>query len=504
MMSQELFSLLPLVVALCAIRLTRNLAFSLFLSALCGYGVLGVRHDFAVAVDMAGNFWQREYTAVIIFALMMGCLSALLQETGAMRVFFQTLSQAMHTRTRAQALASCFIVPGIVDEHSAGLKTSHFMRTTFAAIGVSREKLSYLCDQTSSVGPTLIGASVFFAFFASLLSTVVNHIGLDKNGLLLAFSSIAYHFYGWFSLVIMVCTALLGRDFFVMNFAERAAFSKATSRKSIVYAHNTVVYLMLFYGSVASLLGGGLLVIVTTDFKPTTNAIMAFPVGASFALFFALIFSLFNQLIKPETILAAIIDGSRSSMPLIVVMIAAWLFIDSVAALNLHRFLASTLFTGFHHALLPLVIFATSALCAMVTGAPFGVLALMVPLFLMPTFSLFDDEVFRYVAIASLMGGSIFGGQCSESSDTTVHAVMGSRCDIARHLLSKRPYVMLAAGLTLCASVMVLIKPVLLAWLFVVGIMVVALMLVIFGKLVRIPLDGARTPLPIETLGAQE
>ena len=87
--------------------------------------------------------------------------------------------------------------------------------------------------------------------------------------------------------------------------------------------------------------------------------------------------------------------------------------------------------------LVPGLIFLFGAFISFATGSSWGVWSIMMPIAI-PMAIAFDLSI-PYVA-ASVIGGGLFGDQCSPISDTTVMSSTGASCNHVVHVMTQLPY----------------------------------------------------------------
>ncbi len=251
----------------------------------------------------------------------------------------------------------------------------------------------------------------------------------------------------------VTCTLLLNRDLGFMHEAEKKAHEKTinNAEEHVRPATDTSPQILLF-GSLAALILGFSLSLAGMPDNLGAASSMAFLVGASLAIFFSVFFSLANHLIVPEQLLHSAIKGGKDAVPLLLILITAWVYADAIAALSTARFLFDGLFVAINPVLLPVLMFAIAAMTAHIMDSSFGVFALLTPI-LPIIFMMSADHTITAASIAALVGGTIFGGHICELFDTTAQAAIGARVDIAHHLRSSLPYNLFAASLAIGASI---------------------------------------------------
>mgnify|MGYP001826158772 FL=1 len=91
-------------------------------------------------------------------------------------------------------------------------------------------------------------------------------------------------------------------------------------------------------------------------------------------------------------------------------------------------------------------------LIAFSCGTSWGTYAVVFPIAMPLAWQIHDDPAFLSVCFGAVLGGSVFGDQCSPISDTTILSAMFTGCDLMDHVTTQLPLAFLAAGLGVVAS----------------------------------------------------
>ena len=84
---------------------------------------------------------------------------------------------------------------------------------------------------------------------------------------------------------------------------------------------------------------------------------------------------------------------------------------------------------------------------AFATGTSWGTYAVVFPLALPLAWALHPDPFFLRVCFGAVLGGAVFGDQCSPISDTTILSSMFTGCDLMDHVKTQLPPAIAAAAL---------------------------------------------------------
>lgn len=116
---------------------------------------------------------------------------------------------------------------------------------------------------------------------------------------------------------------------------------------------------------------------------------------------------------------------------------AAWSLGDIVDQMGTSEFLIHIVENYLTPGMVPALIFLFGALISFATGSSWGVWSIMMPI-AFPMAVAFDISI-PYV-VASVIGGGLFGDQCSPISDTTVLSSTGASCNHIVHVMTQLPY----------------------------------------------------------------
>ena len=96
-----------------------------------------------------------------------------------------------------------------------------------------------------------------------------------------------------------------------------------------------------------------------------------------------------------------------------------------------------------------------SLLCmgiAFATGTSWGTYAVVFPIALPLAWALLPDATYLQICFGAVLGGAVFGDQCSPISDTTILSSMFTGCDLMDHVRTQLPLSLAAAILGAIAS----------------------------------------------------
>ena len=96
---------------------------------------------------------------------------------------------------------------------------------------------------------------------------------------------------------------------------------------------------------------------------------------------------------------------------------------------------------------LPALLMFISMLVAFSIGSSWGTYAVMFPLALPLAFAISPEMSFILICFGALLGGAVFGDQCSPISDTTILSSLACGSDVMAHVRTQLPLALTAASI---------------------------------------------------------
>ena len=380
---------------------------------------------------------------VILVCGFMGGLIGVLIRTGSTKAFTEAMGRRV--RSAKGALAATWLL-GIflfVDDYLNSLAAGSAMRKLTDAYRVSREKLAYVVDSTAAPISVIIPFSTWGVFFAGLI--VANGIAPEGGGLDAYISAIPYMLYAWVA-VLLVPLAILGviPSLGAMKAAEhRAATTGETvppdaahieqANESIQPREDIPPRITLF---VAPML---LLVLATLYFDKD------FLIGIYVTLGGTAAYILATRMMSLHDTFDTIIDGFKTMIEPLAVLVAAFILKDVNDALGLAEYVVATMQPLLTAESLPAVVFVSMALVSFLTGSNWGVFVIVLPIVTALTNNLGADMT---LVIGATLSASTFGSHACFYSDATVLTAQASGCTPMQHALTQIPYALIGALIT--------------------------------------------------------
>ena len=441
----------PIFAILLAIK-TRQVFLSLFLGIVVGWIIishgniligieLSIQSIIAVFKD-AGN------TKVIIFCALVGALISLTQANGGVQGFVDLIQKKNIVTSRKRATVFSFFVGCIVfiESSISCLVTGTIFHPIYERFKISREKLAYICDTTSSPICILIPLNAWGAYVVSLL---------DKeklsNTVPLFLSTIPLNFYAILSVLFAGFISFSFKDFSAMKKAEKRSFEtgKTIAESGVPMISEDVASLKPKKGIQHKALNMIIPVLVMIIMMPvsliiTGNGNLTSGSGTTSVLWSVLsaitvagLISVIQKILSLREVMDYTLKGISGLVPLAILMVFAFSIGDTCRTLGTGEYVASLSRDFLNPSLIAPILFITSAFISFSTGTSWGTFAIMIPI-AVPTALNASSPL--ALSIAAVLSGSVFGDHCSPISDTTIVSSMASACDHIDHVRTQLPY----------------------------------------------------------------
>jgi Na+/H+ antiporter NhaC len=446
----------PLLAILLAIK-TRQVFLSLFLGIFSGWIIISggnVLSGLAETIQACINVFKDEgNTKVIIFSALVGALITLTQSSGGVQGFIDIIHKKNLINTKKGAsVLSFFIGCSVFIESSIScLITGAVSHPIFEKLKISREKLAYFCDTTSSPVCILIPLNAWGAYVIGLLEREQL-----ADSFTIFFRTIPLNFYAILSVLLAGFIAFTYKDFGSMKKAEKRSFEEGktiadnavpvvseevTSVKPKKGIPHRAINMILPVAVMVVMMPVSLL--ITGDGNLTAGS------GSTSVLWSVLaaistsgILSLTQKILSLREVMDYILKGIGGLIPLAILMTLAFAIGDTCRVLGTGTYVASVSSEFLDPFFLAPILFLTSCFIAFSTGTSWGTFAIMIPIAVPTALTM---GAYLPLSIAAVLGGSVFGDHCSPISDTTMVSSMASACDHIDHVRTQIPYAITAA-----------------------------------------------------------
>ena len=494
-----IWGLIPPILTITLAFITKDVIVSLFLGIIVGALIVAGGNPFVAILnltdlmaDVLSDGWN---IRIFLFCALLGGLVGMLSRTGSAHAFGLWARKKLHSPKTSLLLAWFCGLIIFIDDYFNSLAVGTVMRPIADKNKVSRAKLAWVLDSTAAPVCILVPIS---SWVITVMSIVKGSEGFDTFGITefsFFIKAVPYNIYAILTLIMVLTIILTNRDFGPMKRSQRLAeegklfnpaFGDAPGEVEIVTSGRAgkakVIDMLL---PIIILIASALIMfpvttsLATIDGEPITTlgrAAASMTLGdafnntdASMALWYAVIITvvftyvyyLCRGLFKIKEASEALINGIKSMVPALVILVMAWSIGTIIKSspedggLGLASFLSEVVVGGgFPLALVPAIVFILSALIAFATGTSWGTFAIMIPIVMPIAVGLAASKGFgdaaslnaTLICVSAVLGGAVFGDHASPISDTTILSSTGAGCPHLEHVATQLPYAMTVAA----------------------------------------------------------
>lgn len=477
-MESTIFSILPPIIAIVMVLLTRRVLLSLGTGIVAGALILTSFAPVAAFKELynsfAITFWDDGFNAynvyIILFLFLLGIITAFVSLSGGSVAFAEWASKRIKTRRGAKVLTVVLGMIIFIDDYFNALAVGQVARPITDRYRVSRAKLAYFIDSTAAPVCVIAPVSSWGAAIIGILATILAEQTYVKLSALEAFVwMIPMNFYALVTLAIVFFIAFKDVDFGLMKKHEDLAINKGElydPKKSIpggmkeefpVHQHGHVKDLML---PILLLVVGTLGAMIWTGFQnagQVMNIWLIFEntdvpasllagglLGALTSLILYLMQMKKNETATPTWIAKGIAAGIKSMAPAVFILIFAWSLSYLIGALETGAYLSRIVTdNNVPTQVLPVLLFVIAGFMAFATGTSWGSFGILLPI--AGNIMAQAAPELLLPALAAVLAGAVFGDHCSPISDTTILSSTGAGSNHMDHVLTQLPYAITAA-----------------------------------------------------------
>lgn len=455
-MNYGLLSLLPPIVAVVLAIKSKNVILSLFSGGLVGTLIFAGGNPFVAVKSIIGDYLFVQLTdsynaGVIVLVIFIGGFIKLMEKSGGAQAFSKSVYRFVNTKLKAQLAAWAGGVLIFFSDLGTPLLVGPVFRPLFDKLKISREKLAWILDSTSSPVAILVPFIGWGVYIMGLIQAEFDNLNVAQSDYTTFVQAIPFQFYAILAIVMIPMVAFTKKDFSLMKKAEiqaatrkysfdddlkqedgadKGKYSIANARPIMVILPIVVVFATLFITLAPQ--GFPFKKIDGNEFRVALT--MGYFFGAVTLMALIMIFKVkaFKDTFK------LYVDGMKGMTDVAVTLILAWSLGTMISELGTAEFIVNGMKSiEFSPALVPAALFLFGAFVSFSTGSSWGTFAIMMPLAI-PMASAFD--ISYPIAVAAVLSGGLFGDHCSPISDTTILSSTGAQCDLVEHVKTQLPY----------------------------------------------------------------
>lgn len=453
-----LWSLLPAFTTIVLAFLLRDVLVALFVGIAVGGLVIGQLNILDVFILEA--IGTRSYALILVVYLWaLGGLLGLWTRTGGARAF-ATWAGGKIVRGPRTARVFAWLL-GVIF-HQGGTISTILAGTTARPITdeqrVSHEELTYLIDSTASPAATVIPFNAWPLYVAGLVVGTTALFPTEGAAVNFFFASIPYNFYGILAITFTLLFALgwlpwRGRK--MDRATERARETgqlNAPDAQPIASEELTQLKMPTGYrvGMEDFLVPMGLLLgVAIIPYFIVGEVLIAEAFGIAVLAGFGLAVSKGMRLAEA---VEGFVDGCKGVTIGAIILGLAVTLGEVSRVLGTANYVVEATTGVIIPALLPAIFMAICMVVAFSIGSSWGTYAVVFPLAMPLAFAVNPDPFYLQICFGAVLGGAVFGDQCSPISDTTILSSLACGGDVMDHVTTQIPLALTAAGIAAVLS----------------------------------------------------
>jgi len=463
------WSILPPLIAIVLAFWMREVVSALFIGIAAG-GLIAGKVNIIDAFLLPAIGTEDFALILLVYLWALGGLIGLWTRTGGALRFAKWAGEKM---VRGPRTAKFFTwIMGLVF-HQGGTISTVLTGATTRPIGdqhnVSHEELSYVVDSTASPAATLIPFNVWPIYVGGLVAGTIPLFETAQDGIQFFFSALPFNFYAIFAVAM---TFLFAWELlpWIPSRQMRDAMDRARSTGKLDRDEATPLTareltemdipddyapgLIDFLAPIGTLLGVAIIPYVVTYFflgwtggqNPDPMLliaeafVLAVLAGMGIALFKGMEF---------DNVIDGFIDGCKGVTIGAIILALAVSLKEVADAVGTAEYVVATLGDVLTPTILPGLLLVLCVIIAFSTGTSWGTYAVVFPVAMPLAWSISQDPFFITLCFSAVIGGAVYGDQCSPISDTTVLSSLATGSDLMDHVYTQLPLASVAGGLAI-------------------------------------------------------
>ncbi len=452
-----IYSLFPAVVTLFLCFYTKNVILALFTGIVVG-GLVTAEYNILNSFLFPSLGSEKFAKILLVYLWALGGLIGIWNKNGGARYFAEWIGKHFVHNRKTAKLFAWFM--GLVF-HQGGTISTVLTGTTVKPITdrekVSHEELSYIVDSTASPIATLIPLNAWPAYIGGLvvLGSIKQYIPNEEAGIMYFLKAIPYNFYAMFAVLLTFLLSIEKLPW--MGKQMREAINRVTSTGELdrsgakpmlskeIETTNVPDYykpsLIDFFVPIGTLIGVAMVPWILI------GKLMIFE-AFGLSVIAGILITLFRGM-KLDGVFEGLVDGIKGVTVGAIILGLAITLGNVSERLGTSQFIieiSRDFILLVPYILPPLLLF----ICMFISfsiGSSWGTYAVVYPIAIPLAISISADPFYITLNFAAIMGGAVFGDQCSPISDTTILSAMVSGADLMDHVTTQLPLALLAASL---------------------------------------------------------
>lgn len=412
-------------------------------------GLTGVFTDYMIP-SIASSY----NAGMLILVTMAGGFAHMLKVTGAAEAFSKAITRKIDNPKKAQIVTwfSAFVFS--YTEPCLILGT--IMRPITDAARVSRAKLAYILDSMGCNLAAFSPISSYGPFITGLIATQLLAANVPGNEWSIYIHMFPFNLYGAFAMLTVLFVALTNFNIGPMYREEKRARetgklladgveplipeveSKIPDGYHLTMKNFLVPMAALFISIFATIFWTGDL---------STNGLLGSFVNGNITLAITMGFfggsiaagavGILTGLFKFNHSVNSFVQGMSNLIMVPFILILAWSVGSITSTMGVGLYLSGIVQTHLTSGMVPAMIFLLGSIISFATGSSWGVWSIMMPIAIPMALTFHLPLPF---VIGAVIGGGLFGDQCSPISDTTIMSSTGASCNLIVHISTQLIY----------------------------------------------------------------
>lgn len=454
-----LLSLAPAFMTLSICFATRNVILALFMGVVTG-GLVAGTYNVVDSLLIPALGTERFAQILLVYLWALGGLLGIWNRNGGAWHFANYVAQH-HVKSRRSAMFFSWLM-GVIF-HQGGTISTVLTGTTVRPVAdrekVAHEELAYIVDSTASPVATVIPLNAWPAYVAGLITlpSMAHIVANEEEAVALFISAIPFNFYGFLAITFTLLFAL-GKLPWVGPAMKRAQervhttgeldspgaepmLAKELTQVDIApgYSPSLIDFFVPIGTLIIVALGGWIATGTPATFEAFSLAVLA-----------GLITSMIRGMSVSDA-LDGFLNGIKGvTVGAVILGLAVTLgFVSETLGASSYVIAATADFLSTAPFILPGLLMIICMVVAFSIGSSWGTYAVVFPIVLPLAFVLSPEPLFMLLTFGAVLGGAVFGDQCSPISDTTILAALACGCDLMDHVFTQLPLALAAAGISI-------------------------------------------------------
>jgi len=452
-----IYSLFPAIVTLFLCFYTKNVVLALFTGIVVG-GLVSAQYNILNAFLFPSLGSEKYAKILLVYLWALGGLIGIWNKNGGAQYFANWVGERfVHNRTTAKIFAWFM---GVVF-HQGGTISTVLTGTTVKPVTdrekVSHEELSYIVDSTASPIATIIPFNAWPAYVGGLVAipSLAQYIPDENAGISYFLRALPFNFYAILAVFFTLLIAFEKLPFInkkmkdamkrVVDTGELdAPNAKPMISKEIETTNIAAGYtpsLIDFIIPIGTLIGFSIIPWILTGSPMIFEA---------FGL--SVIAGMVTSKIRGmslDDLFEGLIDGIKGVTVGAIILGLAVTLGNVSEHLGTSNYIieATQEFISVAPYILPPILLFICMFISFSIGSSWGTYAVVFPIAIPLAFAISIDPLYITLNFAAIIGGAVFGDQCSPISDTTILSAMVSGSDLMDHVTTQLPPALTAAGI---------------------------------------------------------